>query len=301
MKNNLLFLVLILSAPVLLAQQVKFCPPGAYWNYSFVNIPEWNRIYKSSNEQIVYTGDSIAAGDTIKFLTHKKYYSTCFNSQQTLVKRTMIKQKGDTIFFRNAITYNSWQILINFACPIGGSWQTTYNNAYGAPITYVFTVDSIKQVIENSFSLKRLYTPYGMFTERFGCHNFLFPFYSYAGGCDGLYFAEFLCYTDQSFGTKQFTDKACTFSGQININAIAENAATTDWQLSPNPSSSLFTVTSNAGQQYNYQLCSIAGEILKSGEFDGSLVIDAIDFAPGLYFLNLSDGEYSKCLKLVKE
>jgi hypothetical protein len=301
MKQTLFYFALLLAANALTAQQIKFCHPGAFWNYSFVNIPAWGGIYSYSNEQIVYTGDSIALGDTIKFLSHKKYYSTCYNSQQTLIKRTLIKQKGDTIFFRNAITNNSWQILINFATPVGGSWQTTYNKANGSPATFSFTVDSIKQVLENGYSLKRLYTQLGMFTERFGCHNFMFPYYSFAGGCDGLWFADFLCYTDQSFGTKQFTDKACSYSGQINVNGLSDHSGEDLWQISPNPGNSVFLISSSAELSYNYQVYSASGELLNSGQALKVLELDLKDSAPGLYYVVLREGSNSLCLKLVKQ
>lgn len=300
MKQTLFYFALLLAANTLTAQQIKFCPHGAFWNYSFVNIPAWGGIYSYSNEQIVYTGDSIAAGDTIKFLSHKKYYSTCYNAQPTLIKRTLIKQKGDTIFFRNAITNNAWQILINFATPVGGTWQTTYNRANGSPATFSFTVDSIKQVLENGYSLKRLYTQLGMFSERFGCHNFMFPYYSFAGGCDGLWFADFLCYTDQSFGTKQFTDKACTYSGQVNINGLSEIADDDLWQVSPNPSNSIFFISSGSERIYSYQLYSSGGELLQTGKSNQSLKLDLQDFASGLYILLLSEGSDSQTLKLMK-
>src|SRR5688572_18100547 len=82
--------------------QVVFCPPGARWNYTFVNIPAWGGIYNFINESISYSKDSILNGESVKVLDHRFYYETCYNVGGGKTKRTCIKQKGDTVFFRNA-------------------------------------------------------------------------------------------------------------------------------------------------------------------------------------------------------
>jgi hypothetical protein len=142
--------------------QIVFCPPGASWNYSFVYIPAPNGIYNYVNEQIAYVKDSLIGGEPAKVLTHRFYYEQCYQVGQLQPKETYIKQRGDTVFFRNARTQHTWQILYNFASPPGGSWKTTLLDAYDIPYTTTLTVDSISQEVKNGFNLKKLHLDIGV-------------------------------------------------------------------------------------------------------------------------------------------
>lgn len=123
---------------------------------------------------------------------------------------TLIKQKGDTIFFRNLITQHSWQILYNYAAPAGQSWQTKVdrldpiNGTYS--VTYTITVDSAKNILVNNLNLKTLFAKYQVIegpniissdavqiTERFGSNLFMFSYTDFFAS-DGDLFYKFLCY-----------------------------------------------------------------------------------------------------------
>lgn len=294
-------LILILLIGGSCFSQVKFCPPGAFWNFSFVNIPAWNGIYNYNNEQVFYSGDSIVSGDTLKMLSHKKYYSTCYNVSWNTQKTTFIKQKGDTIFFKNEKTNNTWQILINFAAPVGGGWQTTMLKANGSPITFIYVIDSITQLTVNNTSLKCLHANGMQFTERFGCSAFIFPYPSYASGCDGLYFAGPLCYSDQSFGTYQFSDKACTFSGSININGLSETLSDKQWHIYPVPSSQFLNIESNGASQFTWKLIDPQGKLISSGSAEQQTQVPVHDLPQGLYLLYLEQGQSTSIKKITVE
>lgn len=267
--------------------QVVFCPAGATWNYSFVHIPAWGGIYNFVNEQITYTHDSVLDGSPVKVLQHKYYYYQCYNVGWSQLKHTCIKQKGDTVFFRNARTNHTWQILYNYATQQGDSWTTTLLKADNTTYSLSITVDSVGQVIRNGHTLRRLYIPGGDITERFGNAKFLFHFPSYAAGCDGYYFAEFLCYSDSAFGKSAFTDKSCFFSGQIDINSLgelSEDAVT----VFPNPTKDALFVQLDGRNIETVTLWTATGKKIKEETvMSGQVRISLTDLPEGLYLMDI--------------
>src|SRR4051812_30063800 len=179
--------------------QVVFFPPGALWTASYKN-SIFSQSYSSSS--IAYIGDTIVAPDTLKMLSHSKFFTMC-NTFSPL--RTFIRQKGDTIFMKNRFTQNQWEILFNFACTNGQGWVTTYTVPAGSK-SYSITVDSSDILMENGFSLRRLfvtyYTSYGgpafpmqsIICEKYGW-GFLFQ-YTKNVSCDGDFFCGSLSYSD---------------------------------------------------------------------------------------------------------
>src|SRR5690606_23110318 len=106
--------------------QVVFCPKGAAWTYLFETWPA--QMYPS---KIIYKNDSVIGQDTVKVLVHTKIYKN--QNLCSYYKYTLLKQKGDTIFFRNDRTDGLWQILYNFATPPGQFWQTLIDDENGNP------------------------------------------------------------------------------------------------------------------------------------------------------------------------
>lgn len=295
-------LLLFLSLAIIGTAQVSFCPKGAVWNSAFVLIPAWNGKYVYLNEQVVYAQDTLLNGDTVKELRHRFYYATCYNSNFTTVKKTYIKQKGDTVFFRNAKTLNTWQILYNYAVPAGGSWSTTIINAAGNPITYFRVVDSVKTITLNGMPLRRQYLTYGMVTERIGGSGFLFDFQSQAPGCDGYYFAETLCYRDDTFGTLSFSDKGCNFSGTIDINGLPETTTTQHIRLVPNPAKDRLSIQRTKPQAIEVNIIDLSGRIVASFHLaENKSEIALTTLSPGLYTAQVICEERSQFLKLLME
>ena len=200
------------------AAQIVFCPPGAEWHYEFgVTFAS-----ATQNEQVSYVRDSTLGSETVKVLAHKKFYLGCNNSVNKL---SLIKQKGDTVFFRNQATYHSWQILYNFAALPGQSWQSQVESFSTFPsyaATFTVVVDSVKIVTVNGFQLKKLYVHVPAMlssftiTERLGA-EYIFCYYDPDPSCDGDYFKAPLCYKDDAFGLKQLSNKPCNYIGYVGL------------------------------------------------------------------------------------
>ena len=297
MKKLLLLLGALISINTSKAQ-VVFCPPGAEWNYSFLSIPQWGGVFNYQNETVKYVGDSIIAGDTLKMLSNIKFYLSCENSQQQHI--TFLKQKGDTVFFKNIKTQNGWQILFNFACAPGSGWQTTILNKHNTLTTYSYTVDSVKTISINNHNLKVLVLGSTKLTERFGWNSFLFN-YDYSSECDGFYYANFLCYRDTNFGVKTFTDKACGFSG---VDGLREFYKTDLITIYPNPFNDKLNIEiQNAGNQ-NLKLDifnSLGQLVYQQNDVTGKQEIDLNFLTKGIYYLKLRGNSEQNVVKVVRD
>ena len=307
-KFLLLSVVLILSLQS--KSQVIFCPPGA----------EWNSLFSGSmfspgntfNEQIKYTGDSIEGLDTLKILSHNRFFMTCGPYTNT----TLIKQKGDTVFFKNKFSQNNWQILYNYATPISQSWQTTLTTLSQTK-TITYTVQAIGTTTVNGLSLKQMTvtsSDWGgtVITERFGSNAFLFNFTSKSySACDGDMFIEFLCYKDNSFGVKQFGEKACDY---YTRNSVGLEKYNQDDKLTvfPNPTNSLlnlnFPLDFFSTTQINIRVLNIAGAelfnktITESEIKELNIKFDLRTFENGIYFLEVfNDGKHVTTQKIIKK
>lgn len=255
--KTFIFLTLICYAGFSGKSQVVFCPQGAEWHYLFNWLGTTPGI--TNNETIKYVGDTVIGTETLKILSHKRFFLEC----SPIITKTFLKQKGDTILFKNSRTQNSWQILCNFAATQGQIWSTTVLRTDNTPVTYSYSVLSIQQVTANGFNLKQLqviesnsattYTTNLDITERYGCSGFLFNYSDYLSAwCDAEYFGERLCYRDSTFGLKQFTNKACDYSNTTGLNSLGFNSI--NLNLFPNPAQTDFTIQYNGEGNENLTL-----------------------------------------------
>ena len=315
--KKLLLLVLISFISSHSKSQVVFCPTGAEWSYNIfwsgVGNPAWQYTYL---EKIVYQKDSILNSDTLKVLSHKRFYLEC---DQGFAKTTLIKQKGDTIFMSNRGTRNQWEILYNFNVLAGQSWQTSVRTDFNssdsnAVYIYTITVDSTTLVNQNGYSLKRLFVHYngGSFTdqlnsysatitERFGCNRFLFNYYNFSRGfCDADWFQTNLCYKDAEFGTKQFTNRPCDFQ---NLTGVIENENNTMVSIYPNPTSTNFTLENKSSSQLlRIVIKDMIGKTILKQTIEDTQTIDVSALQNGIYFLQVFEkGNLLLTKKIVKE
>jgi hypothetical protein len=308
MKKQIFLIIFAIGGPVI-KSQIVFCPPGAEWNYNFGLM-----IGPVVNETIKYRGDTIIGQDTLKIITHRRFFNVHNVSSYPTI--SFLKQKGDTIFMRNEKTDNQWQVLYNFAATPGQSWTIKlfpFNNlAFSSTttITYTITVDSIGTVNINNYNLKRLYVKYSTglqpnctITERIGCSEFFFN-YRNTKYSDGDYFIRFLCYQDNKFGLKQFSDKPCNF-----VNFVGEQMNSldlTEINIFPNPSSGVFTIRSNDDLKFDKLYVSdLCGTIKKTQTCDTlnikSMLVDISELENGVYFLQLlNKGVIISNFKLLK-
>lgn len=297
MKEKLL--IIIMSFLILPSVgQIVFCPAGAEWHYLFSLSPTNRR-----NEKVKYVRDSVIGNETFKVLAHKRFYNLGGVVDDKL---TLVKQKGDTVFFRNLATQHTWQILYNYGTPKGGSWQTTVDlldpNVPGTS-TYTITVDSINFITLNSFNLKRLHVKYyynatdyslAQITERLGSDNFMFSYPSFNGD---EFFDSFLCYADNSFGLKQFTNYSCDYS--VGLKEI--KLSPFDITIYPNPAKDKIVVESNIELKKITLINSLCQEAFVLNKPTLRQEIDSSHLPAGIYFLKVESKQGQMIFKIVKE
>lgn len=305
MKKYTFFLVFLFN--LLNSQsQVVFCPAGAEWHYSFIRFNLMPQ-YGFDNVPVTYLRDSIIGADTVRVLTHDRYFTGpndyIFPSSSAL---TLIKQRGDTVFMRNNYTHHEWQILYNFACQPGQCWQTKISPG---PLTssnvsvYTFCVDSVKYIQHNGQSLKTLFIGSNLrVTERYGANSFLFPF-DYSHLSDGDYFSEYLCYQDNTHGLAQFTAKPCNYSnltGLVSIEEIESNM-----HIYPNPTHNKLILKSETKQAvYKIKLANALGQTVISEKTTLNAVteLDLFALENGIYILQVYEtGTLIATKKIIKD
>jgi hypothetical protein len=311
-KTLLLLLVFFFFQKALPQAPVVFCPAGAEWYYSFSVF--WTAA--RHNEEIKYIRDSVVDSETVKVLGHKRLFY--YKNFSVAPWHTLIRQRGDTVFFRNASTQHSWQILYNYATQAGQTWTTTIKDPMmqASSTTYTIVVDSVKTVMLNNMSLRKLFVKYipgpeisvptrtAEVSERIGCHTFLFnyiaPLYATdADRCEGI-----LCYEDATFGLKQFTDKDCTYEYYVGLE---ENKADhSGIYLYPNPNHGTFSlrIPNGAGlQDPELSISDLSGREIMHQQLSSLLEqqIELKDLSKGIYLLSIKDqGKIVYTDKIVK-
>ena len=285
-----LTLTLLLFFLVELQAQVVFCPQGARWTAVFSG-GIWDPfIYNSSVE---YVRDSVQGTDTVKLLRHSKFFNYC-NQGGFFISE--IKQKGDTVFFRNKYTQQQWQILVNYNCAVGQSWITNYTVPPNQAMeTHTFTVDSVDYILENSIQLKRLliknqnsYYPTPNYTmhcvERYAW-GFLFQFQGRLSGCDGDGMIESLCYSDNQFGTKYFGAKAWDYS---NLLGLSERDHKQVVSVAPNPSSGRI-VMNGLEAESPITIYNASGKAILKLQQKNNPELDLSELNDGIYLLRVEN------------
>lgn len=302
-----LLLVFAISFSHTAKSQIVFSPSGAEWRYSFF----WGFPYEMENEKIAYVRDSTLGATQVKVLTHRKFYRAYNAGGNNL---TVLKQSADTVFFRSELTQHTWQVLYNFAALPGQSWNTTIqvNDINGPPlplVTYTVTVDSVKNVVVNSVTLKRLFVRYiessivsynAVITERFGADPFMFNYNNQIDASDYDIALYFLCYKDDAFGVKQFTNYSCEYSDYMSI---SENAAGLNFGVYPNPSSDVLHIKElNSYPVRKMEIADALGKVkmtIEANEIQDK--IDICRLSEGMYFLKIFIGQQPLVFKFMKQ
>ena len=317
-------LILLLSIS-LLAQTIKaqivFCPPGVEWHYAYRDF--WSPSIK--NHKIKYVRDTIIDAETCKILKYETFFVHCDFFASITNYHTLIKQKGDTVFMRNAATQNNWQILYNFAALAGQHWSNAlrFSANYTYTAYYKIYVDTVKFVTINGFTLKQMAVTqkyYGIdtnntfntatftykITERIGNDWYLFGFNSPEGtNCDYDIYSNFLCYQDSAFGVKQFTSFDCNYSNPVDLGEL--KIKDDRLKIYPNPSSGMLTIQLEDAtlSNYNLKLVNVLGqeettdEVLRQNDI---VTLNIQQLKKGIYFLQVFDrGKLIRTEKLIKE
>lgn len=292
----LLITLSFLSARPMIAQG-RFVQKGARWSYLFNNrlVPQ---VFEIAN---TYLRDTIVNSDTINILGTRfinKNDNDCYTSRYTY-----IRQKKDTVYFKNVETNNTWQILYNFAATAGQQWQTTVYHMVA--MTYTVVVDSVRTVNVNGIPLRQLAVRYKygtagadttLITDRLGCHNFMFNYNVQECATDQPWFRQYLCYRDSIMGAHQMSNLPCNYSATLGVYSMRDVRSTL--QITPNPAANELTLRCP-----EYSLLGIPMRIITStGQTIDEITIDEeykkIDvstFCPGIYyFLIPATGHFAR-------
>lgn len=291
--------IILCTANFCFKAQVVFCPPGAEWHYlQKFSGPTLNEPWNYKNISIKYSHDSLIEGKLVKVIRHSIFFKE--NSQPCNL--TLLKQNGDTVFMRNAITNNAWQILYNFNAGSGQSWTNLLSGR-----TYTTTVLSVNYIIENGNTLKELsirqfcsssqYTYDSKITERFGSNEFLFYFiYRFdLGTADPMFdnmITEFLCYSDDTFGTKKFGAKDCNYEYLTGLNNAIKNEE--NIKIYPNPVADIMYLkidVINEKKSIDLSITDLSGKELKHEFLNPNCQIDMSTLSKGIYFIRLSKNQ----------
>ena len=282
--------------------QVVFCPPGAEWHYASIYLAEPPLSGNLFNTRIKYIHDSIVGQDTCKVLQHEHFFTVCNLSNQY----TVIKQKGDTVFFRNSYTSNTWQILYNFNVQAGQTWVTAINDGIVGN-THTITVQSVGSVTLNGFPLKKLSVTDTYFgscylsanvsigstiTEKLGSNGYLFNF-SYLNSCTCDYDSFFgpLCYQDSSFGVYKFSSRDCNYFDTIKVGLPELQLQSGKLLIYPNPAHDLLHSQLRGSDisigDWHQVITNNMGQIVIAGKRDGDFSVDIHELANGFYVLQV--------------
>jgi hypothetical protein len=312
-KLYILLWLTIISLEV--RSQVVFCPAGAEWHYAFrwLRMPPYTG--KIFNVEVKYVRDSVMGQGTFKVLQHQKFFKECGAAYYSGL--TILKQVGDTVFFRNMNTNHTWQVLYNFNAPAGQSWTATIYESSTIVKTHTVTVQSVTTVTINGFALKQLAvshkfdacnavnTQTSTITERLGSSSFLFDFsVSDYCICDFDYFYSPLCYQDDVFSLYKYTTMDCDYFDEINV-GIKENAAQGHAiVIYPSPSKQVLHVDLTPGGPelimeglQMHILNTLGQEVLVENWGSSPQQIEVNVLPPGIYFLELRDREKTVAVK----
>lgn len=309
MKKQILISILFLVVKTTFGQ-IVFCPPGAKWHFS--NKSGADSFPWEKSEAVKYERDTLVDGVSAMVLSHSSFFA----ENVSPCKLTLIKQVGDTVFLRNQITQNTWQILYNFNATIGQSWYNVLlptNSAGGTVYSFTTTVDSVKVVTVNGINLKRLFVKNynsaagsvarsAIITERFGAEPFLFYWIIFSH-FQINYFSGLLCYEDSNWPLQQFTNKACSYS---NIMGVDESGFVSEKvKISPNPVVDFLNIEwEYFNEQMNVEVIvlDINGKKVKETRIKQGEKIVMSDLSKGIYLLQLrSDNKSIYTGKVLKQ
>ena len=206
----------------------------------------------------------------------------------------------------NRFTAYNWQVLFNFACNIGQGWTTTYTvNNSSTPIrTLSVTVDSIKTIIENGFSLKRMfvslansYMSNDSITERYGW-GYLFKYMGRTNSCDGDFLMGTILYSDSAFGVKSFSAPNCNPS---NPSGMETEGYSPQLQVLPNPFiRCIYLSADGIASDMPVEIIDQFGKVIFADEVRIPGYVDLPNAAPGLYMLRYKIDNHLRTSKLIR-
>ena len=294
MKQVISFLTIVLCLTV--KAQITFPAAGADWHFE-TRSNGFSGPYTYANAEVKYIKDTLFMGRTVKVLGNDVYYYNLFTLWSGHV---YVYTSNDSVFFYNSQTLNRWQLLYSFNTPVGQSWQLQLQDKNGIDTIHV-KVDSIKNTLVNSVSLKTLFVTYtkgsntngsyhSTIYDRIGDTHYLFNYVSdWIGLCDGCTFMEgLLCYQDSTFALYQpDTTKSCNYTYTGIEQFTGNNGQVTIW---PNPASNSLQVAVSGGQIAGVKIFDVLGNEVNAGHVElvaTSAQLDVSGLTNGVYFIEV--------------
>jgi hypothetical protein len=294
--KNALALICVISFYLQGITQVVFCPLEAKWNALFIpDIAGPNaQPGVRANFKAICERDTVIGSDTARILAHDWFFGNCDGSP----RQTYLKQKGDTIYFRNWITKN-WQILFNFGANPGSNWKI---DSVGT-LSYTVNVNSTSIDVLNSDSLRTLSLTYQVYqrhawtdslfsyqataTERLGGSRHLFNLEDgWGGNCDQEIYLHMLCYEDPGIGLIKLSTLPCDFSNLVGISKESRETV----NIGPNPTHGKTKINFLIYEDWSVEVRDVMGRsIIKEPITSQEYMLDLTKETTGIYFLILKD------------
>ena len=279
MKKYFLIIIINLLFSKVSFTQNEWAPIGAKWTYT-------QTFYMSTSIDtftIMSVGDTIIQSHQCKILIKSDEICDC-----RPLREFMYSDSGKVFFYDNS--RNSFQMLYNFNANIGDS-IVIYPANFPTNDSIVSIVDSIKTIIINASTLKKLFVHYnfssgfwppvgnGVIIENIGDTYFLFP-WTY-GACDASWAGPLRCYEDTVIGPYNFdTAPSCDYT-TVEINEFDDIFRIS---VFPNPSSDKINIETNLNKRFYYNIYNIFGQLQKTGILQSNLTtISTLAFSNGVY------------------
>jgi hypothetical protein len=288
MKRKILNIMLVLATINVVGQ--NWAAPGATWHYTS------NGLTSEGYVVINKISDTLINGNTCDVLKKQRFSYDFINLQYdtTNLGREYTYSNGNKVFFwRNGQFYT----LYDFNAIAGNAWLLP--GVLSCSDDSVI-VDSVRTVIINTISLKKLYIHSlnnqvsigDSIVEKIGSYGYMFP----EPMCiiDATEGGSLRCYSDSSnFSYDIGLTSSCDF-----IMAVKDLDTDDEIKIYPNPTISYMEIQLSGKGISELCITNILGEVLFRKDFPKaqSAQIDVSGLSPGVYILSISDsrGIYSK-------
>jgi hypothetical protein len=273
----------------------QWAPIGAKWTYTEL----LNMTTGVDTFTIRSISDTVIQSQQCKILMESA--GNCTEQSRT---EYMYSDNGK-VFFYDA-SRNSFQMLYNFNANIGDS-SVVYPDSPSYHDSIISVVDSVKTIIINSNTLKKLYvhriaTPgwvagNGIIIENIGDLGYMY--YWYSGVCDATWVGPLRCYEDTVIGACKFdTIYSCDYV-TVGINEYKD---VPEIIVYPNPASNLINVETKFGSTFYYSIYNIYGKLVNTGILEAKLsTIPVSDFSNGVYTIVMNTGNKAIIKRFIVE
>lgn len=286
--------IAIISALVanLHAVAQQWCPPGAEWSFAYSSV-NWSTGETQGGVLLArYTGDSLVGGYTAQRIEQNLYYQ--MNGQGDFINaswgRLYTRYAEDVVFLWQP-WLGQYDTLLWYGAVPGQSWIVP--NVGEIVVLDTATVAVAGELLRMLTVRQHMDGQPTMFVdtlhERVGFDQlYLLPDASFTPYLDGP-INGLICYRDQEISYSRPGTQDCGFA--MSIDKIASPPSLT---ILPNPGSEMLWVERPEGMRGELviQVRDVHGGVIGNWTMKGvNLRIDAEQWSPGLYLIELTDGQ----------